>query len=179
MKKRIAIDMDEVIADAVKKHIACYNKGFNAAITVDDLQGKKLRQIVEPDLVPQVISYLADAGFFRDLDVIEDSQEVIRELSKHYEIFIATAAMDFPTSFAAKYEWLKEHFAFIPDQNIVFCGNKSIIHADYLIDDNVRQLNNFGGEGILYTAPHNVYATGFKRVNNWREVAALFLGGKL
>ena len=82
--------------------------------------------------------YLTEPTFFRDLAVMKDSQEVIKELSEYYEIFITTAAMEFPTSFTAKYEWLKEHFSFLNDMNFVFCGDKSIINADYLIDDNVR-----------------------------------------
>lgn len=35
-----------------------------------------------------------DPGFFRDLKVMEGSQKVIRELSKYYEIYITTAAME-------------------------------------------------------------------------------------
>jgi 5'(3')-deoxyribonucleotidase len=32
----------------------------------------------------------------------------------------------------AKYEWMHEHFPFIPDSHLVFCGDKSIIAADFL-----------------------------------------------
>ena len=74
--------------------------------------------------------------------------------------------------------------SFIPTTHIVFCGNKSILRADYLIDDNPRQLrlfegNSFGDskpEGILFTSPANVNVTGYRRVNNWLEVEKMFLG---
>ena len=66
-----------------------------------------------------------------------------------------TAAMEVPCSFTAKFQWLERHFPFLPPDNIVFCGNKGIIAADYLIDDNVYQLDRFRGEGILFTTPHN------------------------
>jgi 5'-nucleotidase len=58
----------------------------------------------------------------------------------------------------------------------VFCGNKSILRADSLIDDLPRNLQRFEGTGLLYTAPHNLGATGFTRVNNWLEVAEYFAG---
>jgi len=58
----------------------------------------------------------------------------------------------------------------------VFCGDKSIIRADYLIDDNPRQLERFSGTGILYDAPHNAMVTGFRRVKSWLEIEDLFLG---
>jgi 5'(3')-deoxyribonucleotidase len=103
------------------------------------------------------------------------SVDVVRDLLTRYEVFITTAAMDVPCSFSAKFDWLQQYFPFIPTSNIVFCGDKSIIAADYLIDDNVRHLGNFRGEGIIYTAPHNVNEQRFRRVDNWDDVRALFL----
>lgn len=106
---------------------------------------------------------------------MKDSQEVIQSLSQQYEIYITTAAMEFPSSFTAKYEWLREHFDFLDEMNFVFCGDKSIIHVDYLIDDNARHFEHFSGQGILFTAPHNWNVTGYDRVNNWQEVRHYFL----
>ncbi|MEH7548911.1 5' nucleotidase, NT5C type [Neobacillus vireti] len=172
--KRIAIDMDEVIADFNQKHLALFNRDYNENITIVDLHGTKLREL-RPHLKEEIRNYIIEPTFFRDLEVMKDCQEVIKELSEHYEIFITTAAMEFPTSFTAKYEWLKEHFNFLSDMNFVFCGDKSIIKADYLIDDNVRHFERFSGQGILFTAPHNINEKGYVRVNNWQEVRNYFL----
>ena len=133
--KRIAIDMDEVIVDFISKHLKLFNQNYNENISVEQLKGTRLR-LLRPHLKNEIMNYLKDPSFFRDLEVMKDSQDVIRKLSEHYEIFITTAAMEFPTSFTAKYEWLKEHFNFLSEMNFVFCGDKSIINADYLIDDN-------------------------------------------
>jgi 5'(3')-deoxyribonucleotidase len=43
--------------------------------------------------------------------------------------------MTVPNSLGPKYRWLQRHFPFIPPTHYVFCGNKSILRADYLIDD--------------------------------------------
>jgi 5'(3')-deoxyribonucleotidase len=48
------------------------------------------------------------------------------------------------------------------------------LRADYLIDDLPRNLERFTGQGLLYTAPHNLTATGHARVNNWLEVQTYF-----
>ncbi|WP_309137644.1 5'-3'-deoxyribonucleotidase [Rossellomorea sp. SC111] len=130
---------------------------------------------VRPHDADDILAYIDDPTFFRDLEVMEGSQEVIKELSESYEIYITTAAMEHPTSFTAKYEWLKEHFPFLSDLQFVFCGNKSIIHADYLIDDSPRHFKDFMGEGILFSAPHNRYELGYVRVENWNEVRRFFL----
>jgi 5'(3')-deoxyribonucleotidase len=101
---------------------------------------------------------------------------VLRALVEKYEIFIATAAMEFPNSFGPKYRWLRRHFPFLDPHNFIFCGDKSILLADYLIDDQPRQLLRFHGEGILFTAPHNLEVSGYRRVNNWLHAEQLFLG---
>ncbi|AJY73903.1 5' nucleotidase, NT5C type [Paenibacillus beijingensis] len=171
--KRIAIDMDEVIADFNPKHLRLFNEEYKEQITVEHLMGTSLGDL-RPHLRNEIRAYLYEPAFFRDLEVMKDSQEVIKWLSERYEVFITTAAMEFPTSFTAKYEWLKEHFGFLSELNFVFCGDKSIIHADYLIDDNVRHFKRFTGQGILFSAPHNCNETGYVRVNNWLEVKEYF-----
>lgn len=171
---RIAIDMDDVIADPLPKHLALFNEKYNENITIEDLQGRYLTE-VRPELHKEILNILDEPTFFHDLDVIADSQEVIKELSQHYEIFIATAAMYLPSSFIAKFEWLKEHFSFLNERNFVFCGDKSIIKADYLIDDNPNYLKEFSGQGILFSNPYNLLVTDYVRVNNWKEIKNFFL----
>lgn len=175
MKQRIAIDMDEVIADALSGYLERYKEEFQIDLPRADLMGKKVYAVVREEHRATVRDYPVAKTFFRNLQAIEGSQEVLEELSRHYEIFIATAAMEVPTSFVAKFEWLQEHFSFISPMNIVFCGDKSILSADYLIDDHARHFANFRGEGILFTAPHNINETGHRRVDNWQEVRAMFL----
>ena len=173
--KRICVDMDEVIADAVSEHLLRYNRDHDEQITKEDLQGKWLWDVVALDRHPALERYLRSADFFAVLEVMPESQRVMQELQTRYEVFIATAAMEVPTSFEQKYKWLGEHFPFIPASHIVYCGDKGILRADYLIDDNPRQLRRFQGEGILYSAPHNVDVTGYTRVRNWLEVEELFM----
>jgi 5'(3')-deoxyribonucleotidase len=173
--KRIAVDMDEVLADALAEHLIRYNRDHGEGITKGQLDGKWLWDVVSADRHARLEGYLRSEDFFEDLPVVEDSQEVLAKLIKQYEIFIATAAMEFPNSFGPKYRWLRRHFPFIPPTNFVFCGDKSILHADYLIDDSYRHFERFSGKAILFSAPHNVGVTGFHRVSGWREVEDLFL----
>ena len=167
--------MDEVMADALGEHIVRYNKHFGERITVADLEGKWLWEVVSTDRHEVLEAYLRSDDFFDVLEVMPESQRVIGRLQQSYEVFIATAAMEIPTSFQSKYRWLAKHFPFIPASHIVYCGDKSILRADYLIDDNPRQLRRFLGEGILYSSPHNVAVKGFRRVHNWLDVERLFL----
>jgi len=175
VRGRICVDMDEVIADAVAEHLRRYNDEFKERLTVADLEGKWLWDVVEPSRHAKLEGYLRSEDFFAVLGVMPEARRVLRALQSEYDVFIATAAMEVPTSFTAKYEWLGKNFPFIPSSNIVFCGDKSILRADFLIDDNPRQLQRFSGQGVLFHSHHNVGVTGFPRVRDWLEVEAMFL----
>lgn len=174
-RKVICVDMDEVIADALGEQLVRYNRDFHESLTTKDLHGRWLWDSVPAERIPALQEHLLHEDFFADLDVMPDAQRVLERLQTSYDLFIATAAMEVPTSFNAKYKWLGRYFPFIPPSNIVFCGDKGILRADYLIDDNPRQLRRFQGEGILYTSPANLFVEGYRRVNNWLEVEAMFL----
>lgn len=168
---RIAVDMDEVIAQVLPKFLDLYEAKTGRRLRKGDYHGKKIYQ-VEGGL--QVRDALFEPGFFADLTVMPHSQEVLRELSEDYDIFIVTAAQEFRNSLADKHDWLQTHFPFIPWKNYVFCGDKSIIRADYMIDDHPYNLETFTGKGLLFTASHNAGEDRFARVDNWLEVRDFF-----
>ncbi|UXU54600.1 5'(3')-deoxyribonucleotidase [Staphylococcus agnetis] len=175
MRQSIGIDMDEVLADTFGAILDEFNRRTQLGVTVEHIIGKKIYDIM-PEHAAEIRDILASDGFFRRLKVIEDAQEVVRKLSNHYDIYIVTAAMDVPSSFHDKYEWLKEHFPFLDSQQFVFCGRKNIVATDYLIDDNPKQLGIHTGKPLMFSAPHNRDNTDFERLNNWKEVEAYFLG---
>ena len=172
--KRIAVDMDEVLADFSKELVDRVNEKYNLGITMDDLEGTPIQKLY-PELADDMFEIVNTDSFFRSLPVIKDSQEVLEELAEHYEIVIATAAMLSPNSFVAKYDWLKMHFPFLNPNLFVFCGDKSTVKADYLIDDHIYQLNTFGDRGIMFTSPHNINEPYDLRMDNWQELRTFFL----
>jgi 5'(3')-deoxyribonucleotidase len=166
--------MDEVMADTLSEHIRRYNQAFDEEVTPEDLAGKGLWEVTPLDRQAQLRAFLDAEDFFEDLPLMPDAQPVLKDLSARFEIYIATQAMAVHNSLGPKYRWLQRHFPFIPPMHYVFCGDKSILRADFLIDDQPRNLLHFEGQGLLYSAPHNIMATGFVRVNNWLEVAQFF-----
>ena len=171
---RICVDMDEVMADTLAEHLRRYNQTFDEAVTPQDLAGKGLFEITPVDRRQQLRAFLDAEDFFEDLALMPGAQDVLQQLSSRFDIFIATQAMAVPNSLDSKYRWLQRHFPFIPPTQYIFCGDKSILRADYLIDDLPKNLLRFEGQGLLYTAPHNLTATGFLRVDNWQQVADYF-----
>jgi 5'(3')-deoxyribonucleotidase len=173
--QRIAIDMDEVVADTMARYLDIYNADFGLTLTREHFNGRRVMEVIDVAHVARARTYFEREDFFSEIAVMPGSQEVVRELSERYEVFITTAAMDVPCSFSAKFQWLKRHFPFVSPKRIVFCGDKSIIAADFMIDDDPKHFRQFGGEGIVYTAPHNIHETKYRRVNNWNDVQEMFL----
>jgi 5'(3')-deoxyribonucleotidase len=173
-KLRIAIDMDEVIADPLTKFISLYNRDYQVPLDLEILPGNEIYHHVPEHVNMKWFDYINEKGFFRDLPVIENSREVIKALHNRYEVFIVSAAMEFRNSLEDKYDWLAEHFPFIDWKHIIFCGEK-IVNADIMIDDRIKNFADFKGRKILFSSPHNLLLTGYERVNNWKEIAEKLL----
>ena len=174
--ERVLVDMDEVIADTTVAMTNWYKKEFGGDIDFEKMLegGSLVKGFPEKDQAI-VRQQLFEPGFFRGLPVIEDSREVLEAMNKKYEIYIVSAAVEFPNSLKEKYDWLMEHFPFFTWQQMVFCGDKRIMYGDYMIDDHVRHLQFFKGKPYLFSAPHNLNEKGYDRLDNWKQVAAVFL----
>lgn len=171
MTKTIALDMDEVIANVEPKFLDLYEETYGRRLTKADYWGKKIYQI---DGALEIRDRLFEKGFFRDLEVMPGSQEGVKELMKDYHVYITTAAQEFRNCLEDKYDWLQEHFPFIHWKNYIFCGDKSVLGMDYMIDDHPHNLATFKRHGVLFTASHNIHEDRFTRVNNWTEVVDFF-----
>jgi 5'(3')-deoxyribonucleotidase/uncharacterized protein with PQ loop repeat len=172
----IAVDMDEVIADSFSEFLRRYNQRTAAGLTAEKVARHGLRASVPEQHRALLASIPEEEGFFRDLAVVPGSREAVAWLSQHHDVFIASAAMEVPGSFADKFKWLEKNFPFIPPAHIVFCGDKGILDADVLIDDRSRHFRHFAGRGILFTAPHNAQEAAPLRANNWDEVLRILSG---
>lgn len=172
-KQRIAIDMDDVMADATGRFIEWVAERHSVVIERHELRSDLLQKAGIP--YEQVREWLWEDGFFRHMQPMPDSREVMRELVKKYEVFVVSAAVEFPQSLREKVEWLAEYFPFIDWRYIVLCGHKYMIQADYLIDDHEKNLVSFTGKPIVFTAPHNIHLQGYERVDNWAQIGERFL----
>ena len=172
--KRLIVDMDDVMADATGQFIDYYEREFGVRVDRAVLNGKGEGEGF-PDNHSIIAQFPYRVNFFRTMTVNENCQEVLERLNRKYELFIVSAAMEFPQSLAEKLEWLKEHFPFLGWKQIVFCGSKAIVHGDYMIDDLIHNLERFNGEKFIFTAPLNLHLTHFKRLNNCNEVGEIFL----
>lgn len=171
----IFVDMDEVLADTYQAHIDIYNVEYAANLAKSDALGCEFWQCVPKPHQQSVKDHAWRIDFFRDLKVIPGSKRVLAALDQKYEVYIASAAMQFPDSLKEKSDWLDEHFPFIPWQRRILCGHKYILRGDVLIDDRSYNLERFEGRSILFTSPHNTTVENIERVDSWDAIAEKLL----
>lgn len=170
---RVAVDMDEVIADTYGAMLNWLTERHGTRWSADVLHGRQIFDALDADVAAALRSAMHDGDFFADLPVIDGSQAALAAIAARCELFITSAAMEFPNSLGPKFLWLRRHFPFVDPLNIVFCGDKSIIAADCLIDDNARHFARFGGQGIVFSSPHNAGVSGYPRIRHGNEALAV------
>ena len=164
--------MDGVLADVYPRFFELYELETGNKKTMSEIIGLK-----EGEAFPELYKWVETPGFFRTIPVMPDSQRVLKLLNKAYEILVISMATEFPVGLTDKQMWINDHFPFISWKQVIFCGNKSIIPADLMIDDHFKNLDQFKGETIIFSQPHNINNTDHqhKTVSSWREIEKLLL----
>ncbi len=163
----IAVDVDSVVAELGPAWLGRYNKDYNDTLTSKDILSWDTHLYVKPECGLKIYEYLKDPTLYDDVKPIPYALECVKYLSQQYRIiYVTTSPIE---SFGAKYKWLKR-YKFISDlSDYVECKDKSLIKADYLIDDNFNNVKQFGGVGYLFTQPWNIKFYWPFRINDWLE----------
>ena len=171
----IFVDMDDVLADTFGKHIEWYNRDYNTNLKREDILSGEVHQNVPEERQRSVRGHAWIPGFFLELEPMPHSVEVMEALYNKHEVYIATAATQFPNSLNEKSKWLATHFPFVTWQHQIMCGNKFILKGDLLIDDRAFNLEHFDGDTLLFSQPHNAHDTSYKRVSDWETIGNILL----
>lgn len=172
MKKRILVDMDGVLADVYTTFFELHERETGQKLTINDIAG-----LLEEEAFKNQRRWVSSPGFFRELPVMPDSREVLMKLNAHYKIIVVSLATEFPYCLTDKQLWMHKNFPFISWKQLVFCGDKSIVKADIMIDDHFKNLDHFDGRKILFSQPHNMLKTDSRhtRVSTWAEIENLLI----
>ncbi len=170
--KRILVDMDGVLADVYSRFFDLHEQETGSRLSVSDVSG-----ILEAEAFQYQLKWVTTPGFFRTVPVMEGSVEGLKTLNSRYNVIVVSMATEFPQSLTDKQLWMHDHYPFISWQQLVFCGDKSLIRADIMIDDHPKNLDNFTGETLIFTQPHNILLKDIrhKRVSSWEEIEILLL----
>lgn len=156
------VDVDEVLRCLLCKMVGLYNELLppNERITSDDV-----KDFVVEKSFPNVEKItgmnpsewffkLHGSELFRLSDAVEGAVDAVNRLRNYGKVIIISYQKSVENKIDT-IEWLESHG--VKYDGICFVKDKSVVHTDYLIDDNDW---NFIGcnadKGILITAPYNV-----------------------
>lgn len=110
MKKKLGIDLDDVLYPFSEKFCEFANSRLGKSVTVADMTTYRLDLVYQTsyDVIMKLIEEFFTAPETLTYDPIPGAVDGINELSKHYELHIITARKDVfacPTS-----DWINKHF---------------------------------------------------------------------
>lgn len=183
MKKRIMIDMDDVITKGGFLYLV--NEFQKSNYTEDDFDSFYMQEKIEDK--EEFYKFFKTHNMYDYCKIIDGAYDIIKKLNDKYEIFIGTSYIirdiinDTGFLLDQKYKYLIKNFPFLDPNNIVLLGNKSVLNVDIKIDDRIDNLNGAKTK-ILFTAYHNknisdetLEKEGIKRANSWYDIEKLLL----
>ena len=168
MMYTIAVDVDDVVLDLMPKWLEHYNLDFNDNLKPKQITDWDITKFVKPEAKDKIYNYI------HNKEVFEESKQVTSawaglsyiRLMKHRVIFVTA---NNPQN--VKYNWLFENGLINRTEDFVVAKDKSLIFADYMIDDSYDNVKSFCGERAwLMNKPWNMKYDWNYRVNNWSEI---------
>jgi 5'-nucleotidase len=176
MRKRLLVDVDEVLADFQTPMFEALHDLYGRKLKAEDCEVWDCFSLMTPNEKRGVYSIIEHPGWCAALKPKEGAQEAITKLREIVEVFAVTS--HFPTSPTWVHErdhWLQSLFGF-DRKNIVHTSSKYIISGDALLDDSPGHVNawkvvNPNGLAMLWHIP-NTRKLGFDdiRVRTWEDV---------
>jgi len=173
--KRLFIDMDNTITDYNEAAVSWYNKKLGELMRSDELDEYEIwkNYSLHPEEGRKLNREMWDTdGFWRNMEPIRDSLNVIKKLQKEYDIWLVSKPVYNFNCVYEKWEWAKIHLRGLEERLLFIGTDASVLVGDAMVDDDYRRLITFTGKRLLFKQYYNKQMHqnfGFF-VMNWKEV---------
>ena len=172
-KKIAAIDFDGVCGDLLTVWLMKYNKDYSDNLTPNDITDWNIHQFTKPECGLKIYDYIENPDIYDTVMPILGATTVVRRIRNlGYRIIYVTNSTNGTSG--RKFKWLKEYEMISDLDDYIECKDKSLIKADYLVDDYPLNITSFSGTGILFSQPYNARSWNTPRCNDWGEVYRFF-----
>lgn len=175
---RILVDMDGVVTDFDGEFLQRWRKHHPEKfyIPIEERTLFYVKDQYPDELKPLVQDILLESTFFSEMLPMPGAKEALEEMvARGYEVFICSSPLStYGNCVLEKYKWVEEFLGPAWVKRIILTKDKTIVKADYLIDDKPEVTGaekNPGWEHILYDRPYN-RGINKKRITweNWKEI---------
>lgn len=165
--KIYAVDVDGVVADLATAWLNRYNKDYNDHVTPANILSWDMHLYVKPECGTKLYDYIEDPTLYDEVLPTDGALEGIKILSSVFRVIFVTNSTIGASG--AKYNWLLKQGFLSRLDDYIECKDKSLVKADLLLDDRLKNLLDFSGTGILYTQPWNIGLHWYgSRMKGWR-----------
>ena len=162
----IAVDVDDVSLSLVDSFLSTYNRKFKDHVKKESITDWNIDQFLKPEANGFSKECFLKSPIFRKAKPVEGALEAVEWMrSQNSRIIYVTASN--PQN--VKFEWLLKNGFLKDEKDFVVAYDKSLILADYLIDDKFENVDGFRGTGILFNRPWNMKYKYHTRIQNWNQ----------
>lgn len=186
-KKRIGIDIDDVICEFVKPYLEFHNKKFKTFFEFENLNSNFFWEDLghtRETIAEHFDDFQSNFTSLLDLPLVEDAITSINNLSKNNEIFIITARPEeimfeteqFLRTFLPKVDFKLIHSGDVHGKNKSKADICNDLNIDIMIEDGLSFCLNCARKGVkafLFDRPWNQsdeLPQNVIRVKNWKEI---------
>lgn len=174
----ILVDMDGVIADFDKGFLLSWAKKYphRPKIAIRDRKNQDIRDDYPIEMSDEVKKIYTGKNFYKNLPVIPNAKSALQEMAKMgLDVFICTSPLTiYKNCILEKYQWVEKNIGKEWVKKIVMTKDKTLIHADILIDDrtNIKGIRKPHWKHVLFDAPYNQTYQSKYRINwnNWKQI---------
>jgi len=177
MKKRLILDLDDVLGDLVGEWLSIYNELWEDNLQTEDITDWDISQFTKPECGKAIYSLLNPVGntsLWDKMQPMDDAVEIVNYLNDLTNVFVVSSVTGNYDICKYKHNWLTYHFPFLDSKKFYFVTDKSAIDGGWMVDDYYKNMLSFNGRRILFDRPHNrkiTVADGIaNRARDWHEV---------
>lgn len=173
----LLIDIDDTVEDLNGAWIYWLDTVYNLSVKPKDILDWDITKFFPTLLKEQIYEPLYRECFWKTVKPIAQAPFYTKLLMQEgYRVYFCTASDFYPMVY--KWKWVFErYFPFVDQKQIIVASDKSLVRADFRIDDGIHNLKGIddGCTKILFSAPYNKKLTplidGFDfRAGSWTQV---------
>lgn len=157
----VLYDLDGTMADLMTPWIKAYNEDFKDNLKTSEIIDWDIKKFIKQEARTKIFKYINEPDFYKKVKPINPIIEQAKSfILKGDLVGVCTSCSNNIEMIKSKLWWLHKYANFIPKANIMFVDNKGLARGDLLIDDRVKNIEDFllsnpNSRGIIIPQPHN------------------------